>query len=121
MVDPIKTQETWAVEPFDMEAWVAFAKKDRFLQFQMNDMTMRCLAQAGEDQAKYDSLVRAYLEAQYNGCYEDSVLARRWNAFIKARNRRVTPEPLTTHQCERMERCGTTACLEILSRDGGAS
>jgi hypothetical protein len=47
---------------------------------------MRCLAQSGEDQAKYDSLVCAYLEAQYNECHEDSLLARKWNAFVARRN-----------------------------------
>ena len=84
MIDP--NESTWHVEPFDLAAWIAFSKRDRFLVFQQRDMIMRSLAAAGEDQAKYDRLIRTYLEAQYNGCHEDSLLARKWNAFVARRN-----------------------------------
>ena len=85
MVDPIETQETWAVEPFDMEAWLAFSAKDRFLKFQQRDMRARCERLAGGGMGTVEGLLTKYLEAQYNECHEDSLLARKWNAFVKRR------------------------------------
>ena len=90
MIDPIETQQTWKVEPFDQEAWIAFSAKDRFLRFQQNDFIMRSLAAAGEDQKKYDEMIRMYLEAQYNSTvFEDSVQAAKWNRFIQNRARKA--------------------------------
>ena len=84
MIDP--NESTWHVEPFDLAAWIAFSGKDRFLVFQQQGMIVRCHSQADGDSAKYKHLIRVYLEAQYNECHEDSLLARKWNAFVARRN-----------------------------------
>lgn len=93
MNDP--KESTWEVKPFDVEAWKAFASKDAFLTFQQRDMAKRVEATIAKNmhsgsaavEEQRASLTRVYLEAQYNECHEDSVLARRWNEFASARGK----------------------------------
>jgi hypothetical protein len=85
MIDP--NDSTWHVEPFDEAAWIMFALTDRFLAFQVRDMGERIdrTLASGHQTLTRKELVRSYLEAYYNQCHEDSLLARKWNAFVKAR------------------------------------
>ena len=70
-------------EPFVLEAWKAFASKDRFLAFQMWDLIARC-ERTVHPSMTFERSVAVYLEAQYNGTvFENSVMCREWNRFAR--------------------------------------
>jgi hypothetical protein len=89
MIDP--NESTWEVRPFTLRAWLAFAKGDAFLMFQLADFVRRAEAQGKTDEERL-RIFKLYAEAQYNSCHEDSELARRWNEFDDGQLRRKANE-----------------------------